>query len=105
MAAIGHNRQRFFGNDCQSFQLKHWDNGRKRSNTAKLVVIRNSTRSFFPGFQRKPGKKDRDRKSTRLNSSHVRISYAVFCLKKKKLDRHPDFLLALDLCEVRSLAA
>src|SRR3989442_8213285 len=27
---------------------------------------------------------DQDRKSTRLNSSHVRISYAVFCLKKKK---------------------
>src|SRR3989442_10469570 len=27
-----------------------------------------------------------DRKSTRLNSSHVRISYAVFCLKKKKDD-------------------
>src|SRR5690554_7350919 len=35
---------------------------------------------------RKPGCSDerRDRKSTRLNSSHVRISYAVFCLKKKK---------------------
>src|SRR5436305_8919077 len=33
-----------------------------------------------------------DRKSTRLNSSHVRISYAVFCLKKKSGDfpvRHP----------------
>src|SRR5690625_6688821 len=28
--------------------------------------------------------KDKDRKSTRLNSSHVAISYAVFCLKKKK---------------------
>src|SRR5690554_6964996 len=28
---------------------------------------------------------DLDRKSTRLNSSHVRISYAVFCLKKKKI--------------------
>src|SRR5438874_6033406 len=27
---------------------------------------------------------DKDRKSTRLNSSHVEISYAVFCLKKKK---------------------
>src|SRR5690349_24154484 len=27
----------------------------------------------------------RDRKSTRLNSSHVEISYAVFCLKKKKI--------------------
>src|SRR5436305_3612961 len=37
-----------------------------------------------------------DRKSTRLNSSHVRISYAVFCLKKKKTQHipqrpHPDF--------------
>src|SRR5690349_23043960 len=28
-----------------------------------------------------------DRKSTRLNSSHVEISYAVFCLKKKKINR------------------
>src|SRR5690606_39564978 len=33
-----------------------------------------------------PGRarRERDRKSTRLNSSHVKISYAVFCLKKKK---------------------
>src|SRR5690606_41645755 len=30
-----------------------------------------------------------DRKSTRLNSSHVKISYAVFCLKKKKLEKRP----------------
>src|SRR5690606_41692941 len=29
-----------------------------------------------------------DRKSTRLNSSHVKISYAVFCLKKKKRKEH-----------------
>src|SRR5436309_9691735 len=29
-----------------------------------------------------------DRKSTRLNSSHVKISYAVFCLKKKNKTRH-----------------
>src|SRR5690606_20336377 len=28
-----------------------------------------------------------DRKSTRLNSSHVKISYAVFCLKKKRINR------------------
>src|SRR5690606_5950675 len=28
---------------------------------------------------------EKDRKSTRLNSSHVKISYAVFCLKKKKI--------------------
>src|SRR2546422_7710463 len=33
-----------------------------------------------PGHRRR----DRDRKSTRLNSSHGYISYAVFCLKKKK---------------------
>src|SRR3712207_8852805 len=31
----------------------------------------------------------RDRKSTRLNSSHANISYAVFCLKKKQLTHHP----------------
>src|SRR3989442_10686708 len=31
--------------------------------------------------------RQQDRKSTRLNSSHVRISYAVFCLKKKKKTR------------------
>src|SRR5690625_6266808 len=30
---------------------------------------------------------DEDRKSTRLNSSHVAISYAVFCLKKKKTEK------------------
>src|SRR5438270_4887225 len=30
-----------------------------------------------------------DRKSTRLNSSHSQISYAVFCLKKKNIERRP----------------
>src|SRR5207249_9611277 len=33
---------------------------------------------------RRRQRRERDRKSTRLNSSHVSISYAVFCLKKKK---------------------
>src|SRR5256885_13097009 len=37
--------------------------------------------------------KDRDRKSTRLNSSHLVISYAVFCLKKKKKDIRPGDVL------------
>src|SRR5207302_8343858 len=32
--------------------------------------------------------RQKDRKSTRLNSSHVKISYAVFCLKKKRNDTH-----------------
>src|SRR5256885_4838764 len=37
------------------------------------------------------GKSSLDRKSTRLNSSHLVISYAVFCLKKKKID-HGSYL-------------
>src|SRR5947209_9428989 len=40
---------------------------------------------FFLPFDFAP----RDRKSTRLNSSHANISYAVFCLKKKKAIRKP----------------
>src|SRR3712207_8059692 len=39
------------------------------------------------------GQKQRDRKSTRLNSSHANISYAVFCLKKKKSEYvHPKYV-------------
>src|SRR2546428_7752723 len=41
---------------------------------------RENTGSFQP-----PQEHDLDRKSTRLNSSHDQISYAVFCLKKKKI--------------------
>src|SRR5438132_9122500 len=37
----------------------------------------------------------RDRKSTRLNSSHTVISYAVFCLKKKKLTIESSFMITL----------
>src|SRR6266540_5290368 len=49
-----------------------------------------SARATGFGCQRKATKRDGrrrsrlDRKSTRLNSSHITISYAVFCLKKKK---------------------
>src|SRR3712207_8430421 len=41
--------------------------------------LRHAGRSFRGGTE--------DRKSTRLNSSHANISYAVFCLKKKKTQR------------------
>src|SRR5690349_22470275 len=40
------------------------------------------------GLDVRGGRRRRDRKSTRLNSSHVEISYAVFCLKKKNYDRN-----------------
>src|SRR5258705_2667850 len=42
-----------------------------------------------PGFATREHCDSRDRKSTRLNSSHLGISYAVFCLKKKKSQRQP----------------
>src|SRR3712207_6894358 len=43
-----------------------------------------SSRTALMGEQPNPWDLLQDRKSTRLNSSHANISYAVFCLKKKK---------------------
>src|SRR5438874_10483226 len=45
---------------------------------------RGSMRAARSSFTRSDDSLAEDRKSTRLNSSHVEISYAVFCLKKKK---------------------
>src|SRR6266480_7371155 len=42
------------------------------------------------GAARAAARRRRDRKSTRLNSSHMSISYAVFCLKKKKKEGHKE---------------
>src|SRR5262245_63421775 len=43
-----------------------------------------TTGGCAPDWRRAAAASRRDRKSTRLNSSHLGISYAVFCLKKKK---------------------
>src|SRR3989442_8640341 len=51
----------------------------------------------------RPVADQRDRKSTRLNSSHVRISYAVFCLKKKKILSKVDSRSILDQQGAESL--
>src|SRR5690606_41627816 len=51
------------------------DKGSKNRNS-RLILKCPSKKSVIPW--------GKDRKSTRLNSSHVKISYAVFCLKKKK---------------------
>src|SRR5687768_18365673 len=51
-----------------------------RSEFGRTPMIRHQDPSGRPGRDHWP----RDRKSTRLNSSHGYISYAVFCLKKKK---------------------
>src|SRR5438874_10712896 len=54
----------------------------------KSVTTPNAAKTASPEWSRL------DRKSTRLNSSHVEISYAVFCLKKKKAK--PQFLFSFD---------
>src|SRR3712207_7826711 len=48
------------------------------------LTHRRCNEPLFSSFPSHPEPADRDRKSTRLNSSHANISYAVFCLKKKK---------------------
>src|SRR3712207_8278160 len=51
---------------------------------AAFIVLRGDWRFIF-------GVLDRDRESTRLNSSHANISYAVFFFKKKKITRTPSY--------------
>src|SRR5207249_9591299 len=50
-----------------------------------LVDDAKSRSELQTAVERRKTEVARDRKSTRLNSSHVSISYAVFCLKKKKI--------------------
>src|SRR5204862_2910896 len=60
-----------------------------RSNTSAQTVAPRLVLDGYGSYVSPP-----DRKSTRLNSSHVEISYAVFCLKKKKL---PGLLLFMTI--------
>src|SRR5439155_7533180 len=58
-----------------------------RSSSPRAVVFSRAAPSrfhFLPKYKKPSASTPEDRKSTRLNSSHVAISYAVFCLKKKK---------------------
>src|SRR5256886_12238240 len=58
---------------------------RSRSAASGLIRMpRNEGRLSCPNPVATSDAAERDRKSTRLNSSHSQISYAVFCLKKKK---------------------
>src|SRR5688572_31086997 len=63
--------------------------GRAGRRTAALRLPRRDSRSRY-------GTAPRDRKSTRLNSSHSQISYAVFCLKKKKKKNETTILTQID---------
>src|SRR3712207_7949736 len=58
----------------------------RRRRRLLLLAPRAAARPLDPGRRGDAARDlaDQDRKSTRLNSSHANISYAVFCLKKKK---------------------
>src|SRR2546427_6242084 len=55
-----------------------------RRSAAPGTAARSRTAPTADRAPRESRSRSRDRKSTRLNSSHSQISYAVFCLKKKK---------------------
>src|SRR5258707_7834014 len=55
-----------------------------------FVLARAACTAVLHAADRRNRARCRDRKSTRLNSSHANISYAVFCLKKKKNNKRPD---------------
>src|SRR5699024_12565835 len=59
-----------------------------RSRTCSRRATADAGRPGIHPQARAVGAAIRDRKSTRLNSSHVSISYAVFCLKKKKTKKY-----------------
>src|SRR5207245_7387211 len=79
------------------FRSDHLLNG-QRAECARLVLDQEAVAGHLPKLLADDADRDvgrtagaeRDRKSTRLNSSHGSISYAVFCLKKKKKKTEDD---------------
>src|SRR5205085_7562072 len=67
--------------------------------------VPNSFRFVMPIISPHPFNTEQDRKSTRLNSSHSQISYAVFCLKKKKISNTGSFLALRQIASIRSWPA
>src|SRR5438067_10678579 len=67
--------------------FRSWGTVNQSIDEARFEGLRDKLTSFMED-------QDLDRKSTRLNSSHVSISYAVFCLKKKILT-HTNILLTV----------
>src|SRR2546430_8844954 len=75
-----------FGNNlgtiAAEYRAKSWYKTQRKARRANNIVFYSQTLDLRM-LVRIP-----DRKSTRLNSSHSQISYAVFCLKKKKKSSH-----------------
>src|SRR5258708_24302665 len=73
---------------------------------ADVPLLRSRPRDGWRDYDRRSGYPRRDRKSTRLNSSHQIISYAVFCLKKEKHTselQSPDHLVCRLLLENKNI--
>src|SRR5690606_30441055 len=69
------------GNHQEMFHYAHYFLDWKLGGLNTVVLL---TSSLTAAWSVRCAQLEQDRKSTRLNSSHVKISYAVFCLKKKK---------------------
>src|SRR2546429_1064831 len=86
----------FFLTSYRRCASKPWCNGsltsfshRTHQNNSCGILGPMQLRCSLEGCRRRESQpSEKDRKSTRLNSSHGYISYAVFCLKKKKKKRH-----------------
>src|SRR5690606_40892276 len=71
----------FYGYDFMNIYGNSYIKGRVG---VDVEVYRKNHLNFYANYANIGNNIFEDRKSTRLNSSHVKISYAVFCLKKKK---------------------
>src|SRR5439155_24727495 len=71
----------------------------RSSSTRRPLPMRIPTRSSVLGGTGEAMVGGIDRKSTRLNSSHVAISYAVFCLKKKKKNNINEIKIKVDITD------
>src|SRR2546430_3035553 len=70
-------------------------------NSAPAMVAGGAAKTWKEGLQL-AGHAIEDRKSTRLNSSHSQISYAVFCLKKKKMQSYGTRITTSTACAATS---
>src|SRR5207249_10758927 len=81
-----------FRSDQWPLQIQKGADG--KLTTSVVGFVPNVTQSFGGLFTKSSPPPGRDRKSTRLNSSHVSISYAVFCLKKKKKKKYEQLTIS-----------
>src|SRR5438477_6428530 len=77
-----------FGNLITNFRSEDLPESALNGGAINLQVGSHQVSRLVDTFARGNNGEQRDRKSTRLNSSHMSSSYAVFCLKKKTATRH-----------------